>query len=653
MASNTLLTRLVQCVDTTANWAKVDVEGKGGNKVLLKGEIGVEVIPGAEAGDLSTQRFKIGDGVNAWKDLAYAAPSQAEIEAIADAAGDINVIESVKVNGTALVPDVNKAVSLTVNTYELSTNASATDGNVVVTLTESDGTTTTTDDVAVKGAGYAAVTTNASGDIIVTGTSRAVKVDGVQKLADNSDTALDLVGGANVTLSESNGAVTIAAVDTTYDEFTGATSGDNGAAGLVTAPVAGDNTKFLRGDGTWADPANTEYDDFDGATSEDAGTNGLVPAPAAGDDDMFLRGDATWAKPIDTTYAFASNAADTITITPSENGVAGTATSVEIHSISAAKVTGVLDISNIPAAAIERCVVVADDTARFALTTDDVQLGDTVKVTATKKMYMVKDTSNLDSDAGYEEYIASADWSVISNKPTTYAGYGLEAGTGLVLGTDDDADTINLADTAVTAGSYGPDSNVTGSEGTTVVIPNFTVDAQGRLTAAGTITYTSKDTTYSVFTGADGTDAGTSGLVPAPAASDNTTFLRGDGTWATPTNTDTMVTTTPAATTKAYITGTTSATETTGTLNIDTDVYLDTEAGTLVATKFKGALDGNAATATALAASKNFSITGGATAAAVAFDGSDNVALNVTEVSTSVLAVPTGDTLILNGGDAS
>lgn len=33
------------------------------------------------------------------------------------------------------------------------------------------------------------------------------------------------------------------------------------------------------------------------------------------------------------------------------------------------------------------------------------------------------------------------------------------------------------------------------------------------------------------FTGSDGTHAGTRGLVPAPAAADNTKFLRGDGSW--------------------------------------------------------------------------------------------------------------------------
>lgn len=40
------------------------------------------------------------------------------------------------------------------------------------------------------------------------------------------------------------------------------------------------------------------------------------------------------------------------------------------------------------------------------------------------------------------------------------------------------------------------------------------------------------DTTYSVFTGATGSTAGASGLVPQPAATDNTKFLKGDGTWA-------------------------------------------------------------------------------------------------------------------------
>lgn len=51
------------------------------------------------------------------------------------------------------------------------------------------------------------------------------------------------------------------------------------------------------------------------------------------------------------------------------------------------------------------------------------------------------------------------------------------------------------------------------------------------------VPWTDNNTTYSVFSKATSTAAGTSGLVPAPAAGSQTKFLRGDGTWATPTNT--------------------------------------------------------------------------------------------------------------------
>lgn len=45
------------------------------------------------------------------------------------------------------------------------------------------------------------------------------------------------------------------------------------------------------------------------------------------------------------------------------------------------------------------------------------------------------------------------------------------------------------------------------------------------------------NTTYSEFKGATASAAGGSGLVPAPAAGKQSQYLRGDGTWATPTNT--------------------------------------------------------------------------------------------------------------------
>ena len=60
----------------------------------------------------------------------------------------------------------------------------------------------------------------------------------------------------------------IPAQDTTYNAFKGASGDAAGAAGLVPAPAQGDQSKFLKADGTWATPANTTYDE---ATTETAG----------------------------------------------------------------------------------------------------------------------------------------------------------------------------------------------------------------------------------------------------------------------------------------------------------------------------------------------------------------------------------------------
>ena len=87
------------------------------------------------------------------------------------------------------------------------------------------------------------------------------------------------------------------------------------------------------------------------------------------------------------------------------------------------------------------------------------------------------------------------------------------------------------------------------------------------------------------MTGASGSTNGSEGLVPAPTAGDKDKYLKADGTWEA--ITDTKVTNTLATTTKAYVTGTTSATTNTGTQVFDTGVYLDTTAGTLVAKTFK------------------------------------------------------------------
>lgn len=127
-----------------------------------------------------------------------------------------------------------------------------------------------------------------------------------------SATGTTYTAGSNVQISPEN---VISATDTTYTHFTGATASADGTAGLVPAPVAGDDTKFLSGDGTWGTPAgatytaganvqisaqnvisatDTTYSNFVGTDGQTAGTAGLVPAPATTDAGKFLKADGTW-----------------------------------------------------------------------------------------------------------------------------------------------------------------------------------------------------------------------------------------------------------------------------------------------------------------------------------------------------------------------
>jgi hypothetical protein len=83
---------------------------------------------------------------------------------------------------------------------------------------------------------------------------------------------------------------------------------------------------------------------------------------------------------------------------------------------------GLVPITQIPPAAIERLVIVTDQAARFALTTASVQNGDTVKQSDTGEFYYVIDQTNLNNASGYAVYTAgtasSVAWSGITGVPT-------------------------------------------------------------------------------------------------------------------------------------------------------------------------------------------------------------------------------------------
>lgn len=277
--------------------------------------------------------------------------------------------------------------------------------------------------------------------------------------------------------------------------------------------------------------------------------------------------------------------------------------STTLANFDASKITsGTIDIDRLPKAALERMVVVADDTARFKLTTATAQVGDTVKVTATNKMYLVKDDSKLNTEAGYEPYTASSassvPWSGVTGKPSTFAPPTAAASTlgGVKVGyttsgknyklqvdasgnafvnvpwTDNNttynqatADTLGLVkigysssgkNYAVSLDSNGKmyvnvpwtDNNTTYAQATSDNLglvkigysangKNYPValDDSGKMYV--NVPWTDTNTTYSNMGAATSSTAGKAGLVPAPAAGEQASFLRGDGTWVVPTNT--------------------------------------------------------------------------------------------------------------------
>lgn len=77
---------------------------------------------------------------------------------------------------------------------------------------------------------------------------------------------------------------------------------------------------------------------------------------------------------------------------------------------------GQVPLNELPAMVFEHMEVVENDTARFALTTDEVQNGDTVYVNSSEIMYFVIDDTKLDREAGYKPLAAGTAAKAIADK---------------------------------------------------------------------------------------------------------------------------------------------------------------------------------------------------------------------------------------------
>ncbi len=357
----------------------------------------------------------------------------------------------------------------------------------------------------------------------------------------------DLIGTPTIP-TVYNGKLTIKQNGTTIDEFT--------------ANQSSDTTISL---------TDTTYSDFTGATSSLAGTAGLVPAPAAGDDTKFLSGNGLWTTVSQYSLPIASSSTlggikigNNLTIDP--------LTGVLDADGSTYTAGNGIDITNNEISIDDTVVAELSDLATVATTgsysdlLDKPTIDSTLSLSSTnavqnkiitrfsEKLLCYGTTIAASSDLNTTPFLKigryytsqSATAATFVNCPVTVA-FHMDVEAPIDANYDNETTsswvyrvriitTLNGDKWFQEVHSNGTAGNFSYSAWKKYATSSDLAGKQNTLTAGSNIqinnnTISATDTTYSPMTGATSSTAGTAGLVPAPAAGDQDKVLSGAGTW--------------------------------------------------------------------------------------------------------------------------
>lgn len=615
MASNTLKTRIILNNKTNAEWTSDAYK----TFVPLKGEICIY-------SDL--RKIKIGDGTSSITDLIFANLTPEEVQSLISEASHTHSNKSIldattasfttsllnKLNGIAAGAQVNQNAFSKVTVGSTTVEAdTATDtlnlagSNVTITPdATNDKITFTVANGTTSAKGLVQLTDSTSS----TSTTTAATPNSVKSAYDLANTAKSNAATAQSTADSKVGSVTLE------------TGTNNGTVKLTVDGTATDNIA-VKGLGTAAYTASSAYataaqgTKADNAMPKSGGTfTGSVTLNA---DPTANLGAAT-KQYVDSQITSKIAASDAM-VFKGTLGTGGTVTAVPTTSVvkgdtykiitagtwagSSCKVGDLiiaLNSGSIEATATNWAYVPSgnenETTIKYSTTTQNLTTSaQTGAITLAEGATKQVDTSISAGSTSTKLPTSAAVASFVEGK-----GYATNAFKNIAVGSttvaaDSNADTLTLV-----AGS-----NVT-----------ITPDADN-----DKITIASKDTTYSAGTGLalSGTTFNHKNSVTAGTAQgDASKTLAFGGTFTIPTVTYDA---------QGHVTG------------------KGTTTMTMPATPTT--VSGNAGSATKLANARNFSITGGATASSVSFNGTADVALNVTAVNATALYVNDSDTLILDG----